>query len=221
MELSTGGCVPTGNTEPLPPFRETVIRAAISAIPTVGGPLEIIYTDVRARQAARLDAIVGDIVTETGEERLLRKIDEDPYLEALFVRAVSAATRTGIRAKQRLLSRAVATSVLDDAKLDESQLVVDALEELDVPQVLALARLADEWSQEQQRVGPEEPSWGLSSIWKTIAAPIRAGLVRTGTAENPPTMMTRRHGPNRQGGITDFGLQIVALLRSEGFADER
>lgn len=139
-----------GDASAVPPLTNLIVRVAIAAIPYVGGPLEIIYSDVRLRQAAKAEEVMAEITGATGADRLLDRIREDPYVEALFVNALNAALRTGIDAKRRLLARAVSAAVLDDAKLEESQLISDVLEQFDVPHAIALARLADEWEDAQR-----------------------------------------------------------------------
>lgn len=202
----------------VPTIQDTLVRATIAAIPYVGGPLEIVYSDTRARRAAKADQLMSDLLATTGEELLLRRLAENQYVEALFVNAVDAALRTGIDAKRRLLVRAVSAAVLDDAKLDESQLVTDALAQLDVPHVLALARLADEWD-ENQRHPTDAARWGTSELWRQLAEPIRATLIRTGAARPSRSTLVAQADPNRQEGISDFGLELIQALRSEGFGD--
>lgn len=206
-----------GARQPPAPLSDTVVRAAIAAVPYFGGPLEIIYSDIRARQALKAQQVLEQITTATGEERLLERIRESPHVEALFVNAVNAALRTGIDAKRRLLARAVSEAVLDDAKLEPSQLIADVLDQLDVPHALALARLADEW-EAAQRGDPEAATWGTSEVWKSVPAPVRAALVRTGTARMAPGTLVARSGPHRADGITDFGLEVIGALRDEGFS---
>lgn len=103
-----------------PSWAETAKRATLAAVPYVGGSLQVVYEDVRARRAAMAGETISDIVSATGEELLVQRLAEDPVAEALFVNAVDAAVRTGLEAKRRLLARAVAEAVIDEARLDES-----------------------------------------------------------------------------------------------------
>lgn len=208
-----------GDASAARPLTNLMVRVALAAIPSVGGPMEIIYSHVRARQASKAEEVMAEIAGATGADRLLERISEDPYVEALFVNAMNAALRTGLDAKRRLLARAVSAAVLDDAKLEESQLIADVLEQLDVPHAIALARLADEW-EEAQRGDPEAVTWGTSEVWSNVLAPVRAALVRTGTANLSPRPLVALTGPHRQEGITDFGLEVIEALRAEGFAVE-
>jgi len=185
---------------------------------SVRGSLQVVYEDVRVRRAAKAGETISDIVSATGEEVLVQRLAEDPVAEALFVNAVDAAVRTGLEAKRRLLARAVAQAVIDEARLDESLLITEALAQLDAPHVKALKRMAVEW-EETLRGDPEALNWGQSEVWRNLAEPIRAALVRTGTAKPPSNTFAATKGPNRQMGISDFGLELVRRLEAEGLDD--
>jgi len=197
-----------------PTWRETAIRATAAAIPYAGGTIQVLYEDVRARSAAKAGETIASIVAITGEPALAQRMAVDPVLEALFVNAVDAALRTGLEAKRRLLARAVADAVVDGARLDESQLVTAALSELDVPHVRALKRMADEWRAPVE--GEQGVSWGRSEAFQSLTDPIKATLVRTGTAMPQRQRFVATSDRRRQEGITDFGLALVDALESEG-----
>jgi hypothetical protein len=133
---------------------------------------------------------------------------------------VNVSIKTGMKSKRRLLTLAVSQAALDDAKLDEAQLLVDALDALDVPHALALARLADEW-EAAKLVPTDRARWGSSQTWRDLPAPIQAALVRTGAAKPTKGTLVFRNEPNRQEGISDFGLMIVESLRAVGLDEER
>ena len=199
--------------EDTPRWVDTLIRAGASAVPLVGGPLEVLLSDVRERRAAKVRALVSDIERMAGEESFLQRVSSDPRLEGLFVDAVEAAVRTSIEAKRKLLARAVADASVDPTDIDHSELVVGALRELDVQHVHALAALASEWDRMQQETGV---TLGTSQVWPTLPEPIRAVLVRTATGKSAPQMLTAQQAPWRANGITDFGLEVLAALRLEG-----
>lgn len=216
-------------TDEAPTWKETAVRATAAAIPYVGGTVQVLYEDVRARSAAKAGETIASIVRITGEPALAQRMSVDPVLEALFVNAVDAALRTGLEAKRRLLARAVADAVMDEARLDESQLVAAALAELDVPHVRALKRMADEWKAtedpavwEARKVeGRREGLTGQSEVFRCLPEPIRATLVRTGTALPPRNVFTVQAERHRQDGIADFGLELIEALEREGLNDAR
>ncbi|GAA3815580.1 hypothetical protein [Cellulomonas soli] len=202
----------------IPTWSQTTVRATLAAIPYVGGALEIVYSDVRARRAARADELVSQLITATGEDRLLKRLRDSPEVEAVFVTAIDAALRSSVEAKRRRLVKAVSAAVLDDARVDESLLVADALSQLDVPHLLALARMADEWEVTRSDMS-DAVRWGASNVFAATPEAIRAALVRTGTAKSSVGTYIALAEPSRQDGITDFGLSIVADLRAEDWPE--
>lgn len=199
---------------PAPSWQSTITRAAIAAIPYVGGPLEILVSDIRARQSAKAAELVGSIAVAVGEEELIRRLATDERAEMIFVNAVNAALRTGHREKRRLLARVAAQALGDDARMDESELLVATLNELESPHIVALARLEAEWVEAQQ-TSTNEAQWGASPVWQGLSQPIKAVLVRVGVARPSPQVFHAMAGPHRAEGITDFGLDLLRMLRAE------
>lgn len=185
----------------------------------MGGPLEVLFADVRARRVAAAGKTIASIIEITGQPALEQSLQRDPIVESIFVNAVDVAIRTGLEAKRRLLARAVADAVVDEAKIDEAHLMAHVLAELDVPHIRTLKALAEEWAA-TQGVLDEAPSWGTSEVWGVTPTPIRATLVRTGTAIPPTSTFHAKAGPNRQQGISDFGIQVIDALVDEGYATE-
>lgn len=178
--------------------------------------MEVLFTDVRARRAAAAGRTITRIIEITGQPALEQSLERDPLVEALFVNAVDAAVRTGLEAKRRLLAQAVASAVMDEAKIDESYLMSVVLAELDVPHIRTLKALADEWVATQ--AAAEAGSCGASTVWESTPAPIRAALVRTGAAIRETNTFIVMAEPNRQQGISDFGLEVIDRLLEEGYA---
>jgi len=210
-------------TDESPTWAATAARATLAAIPYAGGTLQVLYEDVRARRAAAAGETIASIVAITGEPALAQRMAVDPVVEALFVNALDSAIRTGLESKRRLLAKAVANAVLDEALVDESQLLAGVLAELDVPHVRALKAMADEWNtvlalpaEATERPG----SWGQSQVFRNLPEPLKAALVRTATAKPTPQTFTVLMQPHRADGITDYGLELVAALEREGFSDE-
>ena len=118
-----------------------------------------------------------------GEDRLAAQLKDDPGRQALFANGVEIATRTGLEAKRRLLARVVVAAILDDDALDEAHLRVEALRDLDIPQIRALERLkrlSDDHAEKD-----EAYHMAVQHAWKAEAHPIRAALTRTGMAFEP------------------------------------
>lgn len=166
---------------------DTLAKVALQLLPYVGPPLETIYDDVRARQAEKARRTVSEIAELCGTELLLRRLNENPEIEAMFVAAVDSALRTGLERKRRYLARVVANAVLDDAKVDESELIVQALRDLDGPHLRTLERI-----RHAEDTADRDPRWGISTRSEARSgavreagdlesAPVIAVLIRTGT----------------------------------------
>jgi hypothetical protein len=202
-----------------PSWTDTTARATLAATPVVGGPARGTFADVRARRVAAAGKTIASIIEITGQPALEQSLERDPVVEALFVNAVDAAIRTGLEAKRRLLVQVVGDAVADEAKIDESVLLAGVLAELDVPHIRRLKALAEEWAAAQEN--PDEAgTFGTSQVWRATPVPIRAALVRTGTAIPETRTFDGKQWPNRQEGISDFGLQVIDRLLEEGYPTE-
>jgi hypothetical protein len=189
-------------TTPRPPeppdFIQTTARAGLALIPGIGGALQVIYEDVRVHMAARQWQTIQEIADNVGEDRLAARL-KDPVHQALFANGVEVATRTGLEDKRRLLAKVVSAAILNDAALEGAQLRVEALRDLDVPQIRALERL-----QRLLNDHKEENNTYLAAVqqaWKSEPHPIRAALTRTGVAFTP-----RKLPPTNLAGYTVDGI---------------
>ncbi len=119
----------------------------------------------------------------------------------LFFEAVEAASSTGLEDKRRLLGRVVGAAVLDDAKVEEGQLLVQALRELDAPHLRgleAVRRVCDS-QQPAEVTGDSRQAHQLAckQAGESLPDPGKGALVRTGTlfvdtgVMSPPTEVTR------------------------------
>lgn len=203
-----------------PTITETVVRAALAAVPHVGGPLEVIFSDVRARQAVKAEELVGYIALEVGEGALAARLADDPRAEALFVNAVNAALKTGSAAKRQLLARVAAQALTDEATFDENELLVSTLEELESQHIAALARLEAEWV-ERLTTEAGVVNTGKSQEWQRVPEPVKAALIRVGAARATSLTQIALEGPRRADGITDYGLKVLERLRDENTEGER
>lgn len=163
-----------------------VVQALVSQVPVAGDALAVMVRHGYERRVARAEAVAGDIAERAGGvEHLATRMEASQELEALFCEALEASARTGMEDKRRLLGQVVAAAVLDDAEVDEGQLLVQVLRELDAPHLRgleAVRRVSDP---------PAEPDGYRVSREAVLAAvaglpePLRAALVRTGTLEIP------------------------------------
>lgn len=188
-----------------------VVSGALSAIPTIGGPLQTAFDALVERRRYRVETTAREIVDTVGEERTVSRLLDDPQLEALLAEALEVAARTGFEAKRRLLGRAVADALLgdDDAALDSGVLIVAALAQLEPVHVRALIRLekamavSDESDDERRRSAIREFN-------KTQPVPVLAALEKSGVMI-PSTFIGGGVGAFA---ISDFGTQILRQLRA-------
>jgi hypothetical protein len=192
--------------ESYPTVGDTLAKVALQLVPYVGPPLETIYDDVRARLAAKARRTVSEIEELCGTERLLRRLTENPEIEAMFVAAVDSALRTGLERKRRYLARVVANAVLDDAKVDESELIVQALRDLDGPHLRALERLRH--AEDSAHTDDAGKSAAVQEAAKQEPAPIRAVLSGTGAVIPAPFGGIFRVSP--------FGRTLLTDLANRG-----
>lgn len=181
--------------------------------------MEILVSDIRARRRARADAFLERITKSQTERDFIMRLTSDPRLERLFVEAVGAAVDSAVEAKRRVLANAVADASIDPLAEDRSEWIVDALKILEVQHVRALALLSDEWER-TKRDTSQPVTWGTSDVWKSLPGPIKSTLVRAGVAKPSPGTYVAVKPPRRAEGITDFGLELVELLRAEGWRSE-
>lgn len=197
-------------TTPRPPeppdFFQTAARAGIALIPGIGSGLQVIYEDVRAHMAARMGQTIQEIADRVGEDRLAARLKDHPEHQVLFANGVEVATRTGLEDKRRLLAKVVSAAILDDAALDGAQLRVEALRDLDAPQIRALERLQRLLNEHKEENDAYHAA--VQQVWDSEPHPVRAALTRNGVAFTPSAPDT--HGF----GITNFGQSLLWELHN-------
>lgn len=161
------------------PVVAVVISAGLSAIPVVGGPVQTIFDAIEERTRDRAETTMREIQDQVGGETLLRRIGENPELEALLTQAVEAATRTGMEAKRRLLARAAAAALQNDEKIDPAALIVSALSQLEPVHIRALVRLAETARSARDDDDRDE---AMRAASEAEAVPVLAALIQTGVA---------------------------------------
>lgn len=202
-----------------PTWIETVAKAVLTNIPVLGPTAEVIVGDIRARRTARADAFLARISRTQNERDFLARLSSDPRLERIFVQAVESAIDSAVEAKRRVLANAIADASINPTRIDAAELLVEALANLEMQHVRALAMLSDEWDGAKADTS-EEVTWGTSDVWKALPKPLRAALVRSGVGSASSGTLVAQRAPARSEGITDFGLEVVGQLRAEGWNGE-
>lgn len=205
------------------PWGETFVRAGAKAVPYFGDSILMVLDQVIVRRRASALEVMGGIVRRVGGQEKLAARLASPEIESLFMEGLESAMRTGVAAKRRLLALVIANAVLDDAKVDASQLYVMALRDLEAPHIRALARLA----RTVQELQPQLPSdlterppfveaanERVRKIWNAEPAPIQAALVRTGCVRFPRGWFLSSHEIDQH--ITDFGFELLNDLERQG-----
>lgn len=189
-------------------------RMVLSILP-FGAAVDIVIDTARQRLASRVQKTVNEIRDSTGEEGLLRRLESDPELEAVFVQGIEAAARTGYEAKRRALAKVVTAAVLDDAKVDESALCVAALRDLDAPHLRALERItrAEDSVARQDgvtRVNDAEVTKAVRAVMEGEHDAVHTALIRAGVAF---PVGRSWGGPEAVGMVSDFGRTLLAYIR--------
>jgi hypothetical protein len=95
----------------------------------------------------RASEFMEEAATTTGldVEEFLRQITEDERLSDLFAAAVQSAVATSVEQKRRGLARAVAASMSGGGAemVDESSLLISAIDELEVPHLELLRAMKE------------------------------------------------------------------------------
>ncbi len=157
-----------------------------------------------------------------GPDALRARLEEDPEVEALVIEGLEAASRTGLEAKRKLLARVLAQAVTDDSKVEESQLIVQALRDIDAPHVRSLARIAAAERREEALLKEERARGETSRVdfWEELLEAVAqeptsvvAVLVRVGALSQQASFMGGAFGV---AGVSDFGQAILRDLRDAG-----
>ncbi|MFA9430962.1 hypothetical protein [Egicoccus sp. AB-alg2] len=191
---------------------ETAVKAALSLVPGIGGALATIVGDEldRRRQSGRETAefIIKGVADG---DVLLQRLREHEQLSSIFAAAVEAGMRTTLREKRRAMAVAVSRAVLDEALVDEAQLIVAVLSDLDVPHLRALEEF-------RRRVDAADPTRtiahhrSIESQTSGLSSPIEAALVRHGCIYSQSTAVLG--GGITHWGVTYFGRMVLDELRN-------
>ena len=108
----------------VPPWWETIVRAGLAAVPVIGGPLEVLVSDVAARDRDRVTEVGMTAIDAAGSPKvLLESVQRDERVADMLLMAAFAASQTSVEGKRRAMGRVVRRAARDDAAIDESQLI--------------------------------------------------------------------------------------------------
>lgn len=178
----------------------------------------------------RLAATMTKRFTERGTEAMepsLAAIGEDVLeelfagneeLDALAVRAITTAAESASAAKRRLLAKAVKVAVLDDAKIDESALIIGVLQQIDTPHIRCLEAIhrAEQVARASGDLRPiargagKELTQQVSAVADAYPASLLTQLERLGLIDGSITW----DGVAHITGTTAFGAQVLEDLHS-------
>lgn len=188
----------------------TIVQAGLAAIPEYGGALAVVAGSVfeLRRRGITEAAEIALAVVEDGEW-FIKRLREEERLAFLFLDALDAAGRTAIREKRRLLGMTVGRAVLDDAQIDNAELVVAALRDLDAIHfrlLEELQRISDRHNEMNDTEYIPEATRQAADRYPT---PVRSALIRHGAAD--PTAVF--NGGTAIARVTAFGRALLADVR--------
>lgn len=194
-----------------------LLRGTLANVPGFSLVAELVGLGVVV--AGRLDRMretADEMAREAGgAEPLLDGLRKSVRTEVVALRALEAGSDSYDEAKRRLLGRVVGRAVLDDARIDESEMIVFALREMDAPHARALEELRR--VEDSSARTPEEPyepervSEELAETSRRYPVPIVATLIRVGVVI-PATVVG---GGVAVFAVSDFGRALLQQLRDQ------
>lgn len=149
-------------------------RAALSAVPYVGGPAEIVYSGYRERAQNRtadfLEPILAEFQDPTGLD--VRLASSQP-LDAIFGRALRAAVESGLADKRVALGRVVIGALGDEALVDRAGLLIDTLAQVEAPHIRAMVAVRAAVRELKDR--NEWPTRAVGAEHEILAHVVRVG----------------------------------------------
>lgn len=195
---------------------ETALKAALSLVPVVGGALATVFGDEMDRRRERARETAEVVAGSVDADELVSRLRDDQRLAALFAQAVEVGARTTLSEKRRAMADAVSRAVLDTARVDESQLIVAALSDLDVPhlrELEAFRRTVDAADPDRENAAARM----LETSASGMISPIEAALVRHGCIWS--ASLSVMGGSITHWGVTRFGRALLDELKIDDFGD--
>jgi hypothetical protein len=183
----------------------------------MAGSLLVLYEGFRDRRSVRIQEVVERVTEGLPTSELHERLMASDELDAMVANAIEVGARTSLMSKRVLLGRVANAAILDDALLDEAELVVGVLSQIDAPHVRCLEDVfrAEEQARRSGEVQPrargaERPLiQGVVDAGQRHSAPVvtalrSLGLLDAGGADD--AMLVK--------GLTDFGRSLLEDLRS-------
>lgn len=181
---------------------EVAVLAGFSLVPTVGGSLSVVAGEMFERRRRRIAQFESDVMVDRDPDELLDRLRDDERFGELFARAATSVAVTWWAPKREAMGKVV-RSVLagDEATVDESEMLLLALERLEAPHFAALTRLTE------AAAGLADNTVGVASAdVPGLTAPVLSALLSVGAVAQESAW----------GGLlcqpTDFGMQLLVLV---------
>jgi hypothetical protein len=183
---------------------EAVFLAGVAAVPVIGGSLVVLlqkaFEDERRRIADVANA-AREVVDH--DATFVRRVEQDERLRDMLREALEAGARTSNEAKRVAMGRVLGQAVKDDAQIDDSAAMLQALAALESPHFALLARL------ETERDSASEVIRGLRVPEPYRSELIAQGLVTISVQVLRPTGLAIT-------GLNDFGRRLLTWVRDAG-----
>ena len=183
-----------------------VAPGPFSALASAAQAAGVLITDIRERNQQAAIQVAEESIGDLAPEEFLQRLVHDERLTVLFNKAVRAALETPTEAKRRAMGRVVGAALTDDAEIDQSVLMLEALIDLEAPHFATLAKIN----------AAETFGKGAAAATKAGDA-VEAGLRRHGliqdAAKNVPKGKPMPPIAVDSGiGVTDVGKALVVLV---------
>jgi hypothetical protein len=192
MSEGDGLPVPAG-----PGWGETGFLAVISMIPGFGSAFVLLFQktlDDDRRRAAQIAAAAQAVVDD--DVRFVERIAGDERLRAMLWAALDAGVRTPNEAKRVAMGRVVGRAINDDAQIDDSAALLQALAAFEAPHFVLMAQF------QTKRDDASDLYGGFHAPEPYRSALIAQGVVAIGVQTVRPTGLQIM-------GLNDFGRRLL------------
>lgn len=181
---------------------EVAVVAGLAGVPVVGGSVAVVAAELFERRHARVSGLGADLLADHEPDEVIERLRSDERFGELFLRAAEATAVSSWGRKRRAMGAVVRAALDgDDAQLDESELLVAALERFGAPHFAALQRLDEASGCLEENVAGVDASHVVG-----LTPPVLSALVSAGA-------ITQESG---LGGFfyksSDFGRRLLALV---------